>query len=276
MEYQNLRAESVTKHITRIIDTDVYLYLIEGQRKACLIDTGHGIGDNLKKVVETLTDKPVFVILTHNHEDHIGGSGWFNEVYLNAKDHAGYHELADPEIRFCRHQNPTFGHYPLSAYAPELKTPHMLTDGQEFDLGAITVKTIACSGHTAGSMIVLIKEEQVAIYGDAIGRRVCLIHPGLTVSQYLESLRYVQSVCGQIVFGLRCHNDPVVSPTIVDELAECCQRILKGTDARQNIQFKHVDGSLTCCFAASAVSGPAQARIDGKQGNIFYTLDNVV
>ena len=77
MEYQNLRAESVPKHITRIIDTDVYLYLLEGQRKACLIDTGHGNGDNLKKVVETLTDKPVFVILTHNHEDHIGGSGWF-------------------------------------------------------------------------------------------------------------------------------------------------------------------------------------------------------
>ena len=46
------------------------------------------------------------------------------------------------------------------------------------------------------------------------------------------------------------------------------------------VSYTHLDvykrQSLTCCFAASAVSGPAQARIDGKQGNIFYTLDNAV
>lgn len=46
-------------------------FLIEGPEKALLIDTGQGVGD-LRSCVEMLTDKPVTVVLTHNHADHIG------------------------------------------------------------------------------------------------------------------------------------------------------------------------------------------------------------
>jgi glyoxylase-like metal-dependent hydrolase (beta-lactamase superfamily II) len=61
--------------------------LLIGQQKAALIDTGCGIG-NLRKAVEEITDKPVIVINTHTHLDHLpivtshGGNGSI------ASDHA--------------------------------------------------------------------------------------------------------------------------------------------------------------------------------------------
>lgn len=275
MNYNNLKVEKYNEYITRIIDTDVFMYLIEGKEKACLIDSGHGLGDSLKELVESLTDKPVFVILTHNHEDHISGSGWFDEVYINEKDLDGYYALASKEVRFKRHQTILFDKYPIETYAPEFNKPLLLTDGQEFDLGGLTLKTIECSGHTKGCMVVLIKELRIMIYGDAIGRRVSLIHPGLPISNLLRSLKHVKEYDGQYDVCLRCHNSLTVPLDTIDNLIECCEITLANKDDRQPIEFGHVGGKYTSCFAAKKIEGKAQARIDGKVGNLFYTLDNV-
>lgn len=59
------------------------LYLLEGEDKALLIDTGYAVG-NLKSFVKTLTKKPLVVANTHYHPDHSGGNGEFLEVYVGA------------------------------------------------------------------------------------------------------------------------------------------------------------------------------------------------
>ena len=61
------------------------MYLVEGDKKAALIDTGSGLG-SLKPVVERLTDKPVTVLLTHGHVDHAMGAAEFSDVYMSRKD----------------------------------------------------------------------------------------------------------------------------------------------------------------------------------------------
>ena len=48
-------------------------YLVEGTEKAMLIDTGFGVGDT-KALCERLTDKPLVVVDTHSHGDHILGT----------------------------------------------------------------------------------------------------------------------------------------------------------------------------------------------------------
>src|SRR6476620_12676349 len=55
--------------------------LVIGQQKAALIDTGCGIG-NLRKAVEEVTDKPVIVINTHTHCDHLGSNTQFAEIAM--------------------------------------------------------------------------------------------------------------------------------------------------------------------------------------------------
>lgn len=58
------------------------MYLLEGEEKALLLDTGYGAG-NLRPYVERLTEKPVIVANTHYHPDHSGGNGEFEEVYVS-------------------------------------------------------------------------------------------------------------------------------------------------------------------------------------------------
>ena len=52
------------------------IFLLVGDERAMVIDTGVGIGD-LKGFIRKLTDKPLMVCYTHNHVDHVGGAGAF-------------------------------------------------------------------------------------------------------------------------------------------------------------------------------------------------------
>ena len=61
------------------------MYLIIGEEKALLLDTGCGVCD-LKELVSELTDKPVMVALTHGHRDHAGGFGACDEIWLGEED----------------------------------------------------------------------------------------------------------------------------------------------------------------------------------------------
>ena len=63
------------------------VYLLTGTKRALLIDTGTGVA-NLRETVESLTDLPCHVALTHSHMDHIGNAMQFPEVYLSEKDQA--------------------------------------------------------------------------------------------------------------------------------------------------------------------------------------------
>ena len=93
-----------------------YIYLLEGEEKALLLDTGYGIG-NLRAFVEKLTDKPILVANTHYHPDHSAGNGEWEEVLLSAgwavdapsveRPGAGGQPLGQPEaILHIGHESP--------------------------------------------------------------------------------------------------------------------------------------------------------------------------
>ena len=48
----------------------VNAFLVEGEERAALIDTGTGVG-NLYGVVRELTEKPLVILITHGHFDHL-------------------------------------------------------------------------------------------------------------------------------------------------------------------------------------------------------------
>jgi hypothetical protein len=59
---------------------EVVSYLILGEKRALLFDTGLGIGD-LRALVSSVTELPVAVLNSHSHYDHIGGNHQFDRVY---------------------------------------------------------------------------------------------------------------------------------------------------------------------------------------------------
>lgn len=60
---------------------EVLSFLLLGDSEGLLIDTGLGFF-SMRAVVEALTDKPVTVINTHSHFDHIGSNAEFDRVWM--------------------------------------------------------------------------------------------------------------------------------------------------------------------------------------------------
>lgn len=85
MIFGNYQAKSLDEHtwIIEFMNGSQYLYLLEGEEKALLIDTGYGAG-NLKAFVKKLTSKELLVVNTHYHPDHAGGNGEFESVFLSS------------------------------------------------------------------------------------------------------------------------------------------------------------------------------------------------
>lgn len=57
------------------------LYLVDGNDRAVLLDAGTNI-PKLDKIAAGITSKPVTLMLTHGHGDHVGGAAPFPEVWV--------------------------------------------------------------------------------------------------------------------------------------------------------------------------------------------------
>lgn len=173
------------------------MYLIEGNKRALVIDCGIGIG-NFKGVIDSLTKLPYDVAISHAHVDHIGGRGQFPKIYLHKDDvdiitkvtplyRGNYKRIfLKPSLRFNR--------YPLIKVDRE---PEAIPfeDGHCFDLGGRTVKVIHSSGHTLGSVSFLIVEEAILLTADNVNPVLFLFLPHAdTVENYIKTAEKILAV----------------------------------------------------------------------------------
>lgn len=273
MEY--FKSEYITKNIIRIRDImDVAMYLVIGEKEACLLDTGNGFGD-ISKYVQTLTNKPVFVILTHGHFDHVGGAVLFDKVYMNPKDIEVYQEHSSISYRQNFYSKiPQLKEIPIEEYNSVRQEPFLpLEDGQVFDLGGISIKVIEVPGHTQGMMMVLIPEEEIILFGDACGVSVLLFEDcSSTVSDYKKALlrlkKEYSSCYKRVIRNHGSFESPVV---ILDNVISCCDDILNKRDDHVDIEVFEQKGF----FKAKKTDSKGE-RLDGEQGNIIYRFDKAI
>src|SRR6266545_4730820 len=79
-------------------------WLVEGEERAALIDTGCGFAP-IRPVAEALTGRPVVVVQTHHHFDHAGGTREFGDVLIHPLGIAGLAAGASDELlaAYARH-----------------------------------------------------------------------------------------------------------------------------------------------------------------------------
>lgn len=162
------------------------IYLVEGEERAALIDTGIGLGD-LRAFAARLTDRPITVLLTHNHRDHVGNAPLFPEVWMSEADqHMGplLRPLTARDSRMQYARNTCRRHpekrYPWTEtdmvdYPPE-REPQVRTlrDGDVIDLGGRTLQCVWTPGHTPGSMSFIDSRTGALFCGDSCNQVVGL------------------------------------------------------------------------------------------------------
>ena len=186
------------------------IFLLEGTEKAMLIDCGMGIGD-LRGAIETITDKPLIVVITHGHIDHTGNARQFDEIWIHPKDQDKpipqdtTRRKFDIE-RIARRQKSSIGGYftMFNLYPYDLNVDlrqpeaygsmpiiHDLYDGQEFDLGGGRIVTAyECPGHSPGEMVFLDSQTRCLFCGDALNYNLSVgAIPVETTVRYMKRLQ---------------------------------------------------------------------------------------
>lgn len=149
----------------RIVETEesgrfVDSYLIVGERAALLVDTQRCEND-LGEVVRSLTDKPLQVVITHAHPDHLGPA---TEDFLRRKIPVW---VFREEIELYA----PLGDAALPVRCEKEYGLHFMDEGQVFDLGGTTLEIRSLGGHTPRAAMLLEREKGWLFSGDAMGNR---------------------------------------------------------------------------------------------------------
>ena len=208
----------------------VYEELMIGTEKALLLDTGWGTG-RLKKVVREITDKPLIVVNSHGHVDHVNGNMQFDEpIYIHPAD-----------IELCKAHSSRQMRQTIAAAAEQMTPPEEkfnqeaflsggigkltpLEEGEVFDLGGKTLEVVALPGHTHGSIGLLYREEKVLFTGDAINGAVVLYLPECgNIAQYIATLEKAKKL--DFTRMVQSHNNKIVDREALDVYLSVAQRV---------------------------------------------------
>lgn len=164
-----------------------HVYLIKGQVKNVLIDTG--MAANFPALEASLLDLNLmpsdidFVILTHEHFDHIGATSFFFKTAVVAAHRlaANKIELQDEFVTMMKSGDKS---------SIPFRADVWLEQDTTIDLGNYRLRTLHSPGHTSGCICLYEYNERLLFTGDAIfaGGTLSGILSSGNISDYMSSL----------------------------------------------------------------------------------------
>jgi glyoxylase-like metal-dependent hydrolase (beta-lactamase superfamily II) len=209
-------------------------YLIAGTKQALLFDTGMGIGD-IQKVARQLTSRPIVVLNSHTHDDHVGDNWRFPFVFgmdtaftrVNAK---GSVEDAQAEIapgEICGELPSKFD--PKTYRTKPWHISLFVHDGFKVNLGGRTVEIIATPGHTPDAISLMDRANGLLFTGDTYyPAPIWLFRPETDMKAYVASVMKLHSLKPQVRLVLGAHNVPVAPPEVLDDLLTATEMLIEG------------------------------------------------
>ena len=226
----------IAEHVYRISESfgaieprvglaNVNMYLVIGQERAALVDSGLGIGD-VRTEIRKITSLPCTVFNTHYHWDHVGANSLFAESAI----HESESDLVTQEqdlswFRPAMHSPAARAALPPAfdpaAYRiiPKPAT-RVLRDDDLVDLGGLELQVLHIPGHSPGHVAYWDQERGRLFTGDTAYRGpVYACFEGsdpVAFARSVKRLAALQSVT-TICPG---HNDIITDQNWLGELAE--------------------------------------------------------
>jgi glyoxylase-like metal-dependent hydrolase (beta-lactamase superfamily II) len=191
-------ARQISRGVWSIAEpSHVNMWLVAGEDRAVLLDTGLGIA-RVRPVVEALTPLPVSVVNTHYHFDHVGGNHEFADTAIHEAGAALLvepvpREVLDEYLRYARDliraveevQDADQRYFHLldadsvprplpDGFDPstwEIAPPapsRTLTDGDVLDLGRRELRVLHTPGHSGDSICLHDDSSGILFGGDTV------------------------------------------------------------------------------------------------------------
>ncbi len=227
-------------------------YLILGEKRALLFDTGMGISD-VKKLTAELTRLPITVLNSHTHDDHVGGNWEFDTVHgmdtdftrTNAKGSSADAQAEITPDQICGTLPAGFD--PAAYVTKPWKIAAYIHDGERLDLGGRTIEVIATPGHTPDSISLIDRANGLLFTGDTYyPAPIWLYRPETNLDAYAASIRKLAALAPHVKLVLGAHNIPVAQPSVLPRLVTAFDAVRSGKvkpepDAPGRVLYK-VDG----------------------------------
>lgn len=230
MEYRVFPMDSATWRIEEYDDRNsVYMYLLLGQERALLLDTGFGC-IAVRDVVSELTSLPVEVLCTHGHFDHIGGNSQFDTVWMHQADQPLYQLHTSPEMRAS---------IPGGPFLPVRDNIRWFDGEPVFALGGRNLRVIHTPGHSLGSVCVLDIQRRWLFTGDTCCKADVLLNLEYStcVAQYSRSMKKLLAIQDAYDITWPGHHAVPVEPEVLEQFAGAADLLCSGTVEGDDFAF---------------------------------------
>lgn len=144
-------------------------WMVVGNKFAVLVDAGLEC-TGLRKYAEALAKKPVRLVITHGHFDHIGALNEFDDFWMHPEDF--------PLLKGGEGIPVVNYHGEIHPLMPEI-----------WDLGDREIQIVELKGHTKGSLLVFDKKSKILISGDSVCRRIFYsLEKEIPITDYFDNL----------------------------------------------------------------------------------------
>ena len=188
--------------------TNCYVCYNDETREGFIVDPGAGAARIKAKLLE-LGVKPMYILLTHGHFDHIGAAAELKQEYdIPVLAYEGEKQLlSDPQDNLS---------LPFEGEAVCLSADRYLSDGEQLEVCGFKARVIHTPGHTKGSICYYFEDEGILFSGDTLfcGSLGRTDFPGGSTKDIMYSIIRRLFVLPEGTRVFPGHNEPT---TIADE-----------------------------------------------------------
>jgi glyoxylase-like metal-dependent hydrolase (beta-lactamase superfamily II)/membrane-bound inhibitor of C-type lysozyme len=217
---------------------EVISFLITGENRALLFDTGLGIGD-MKRVVEQLTDLEIIVLNSHTHYDHIGGNYQFDTIYGRDTEYTRGRAAGSDTEAVAEFLKEGWVWKPLPEgfvvedfRSREFTISRIVDEGDVINLGGRKLEILSTPGHAPDAICLLDRDNRILLTGDSFYLAPLYTHlDGSDFLDYAKTAARLAGLAGDIDAAMTSHNVPVVDPAYMTSLGDAFAAIESGTAA---------------------------------------------